>query len=219
VDAGVSEDMEGDPRPFGYGVDIGADEYVGPFVPSVGTFEPSSGSGRVGEWVSFTTTYTDPNGYEDIAWAFFFLDRESPIASGGLAVAYHRPSNLLWLMDGGFCRPGQAKSLSTDYITLDCGSSSVSGEGDTLTVTLHVRPEQCFVGGCGWNYAVGFVTDSSGLHDAGLMGWWRLDPASGTVQDREPTAQPTEADLEQLREEIEAWQSRLGEPYLPLIRR
>ena len=55
------------------------------------------------------------------------------------------------LLGGSFCRPGHAKSLSTDYVTLDCDNSSVSDEEDTLIINWHACPKQCFVGGCGVN--------------------------------------------------------------------
>ena len=45
----------------------------GKLPPRVGTYEPHGVWGRVGEWADFTTTYTDPSGWEDIQWAFFFL--------------------------------------------------------------------------------------------------------------------------------------------------
>jgi len=186
-----------------------------PQPPSVGTFEPNGGSGTVGEWVTFTTTYSDANGYDDIAWAFFFLDRQPPIASGGLAAAYYQPANILLLLGGGVCRPGQPITRSTGYVTLDCQNSSVSGTGDTLTINWAVRPEQCFVGGCGWNYGVEYVVDSTGLSDAELVGWWRLVSARGPVRGSKPAIRPNEVDFERLREEIEAWQSRLGQLYFP----
>jgi hypothetical protein len=162
--------------------------FTGTQPPGVGTFEPSGGSGRVREWADFTTTYSDPNGYEDVAWAFFFLDRQPPVTNGGLAAAYNQPANVLWLLGGGLCRPGQARSLSTEYVTLDCSGTSVSGAGDTLTINWRAKPEQCFVGGCGWNYAAEYVTDSIGLRDAGLVGWWRLNEATAGVPGKQAGA-------------------------------
>jgi len=178
--------------------------------PSVGAFEPNGGSGSVGEWTDFTTTYTDPNGYEDIALAFFSLGREPPITSGGLAAAYYEPANALLLLGGDACQPGQSRFLATEYVVLDCGSSSVSGTGDTLTIHWHVAPRQCFVGGCGWNYAVELVTDSAGLQDAGLVGWWSLNPPSGPAGADRQVIRPTAFDLDLLREEI----GGLSESYL-----
>jgi hypothetical protein len=114
------------------------------------------------------------------------------------------------LKGGGVCRPGQGRSVSTDYVTLNCGARSVSGEEDTLTINWRVRPEQCFDDDCGWNYAVEFVSDSGGLSDAGLVGWWRLLPAMDLGPGMPPPALPREGDLRQLGEEADAWQSQLG---------
>ena len=108
----------------------------------------------------------------------------------------------------GYCEPGQLKTLSTAYATLDCAGSSVSTAGDTLTVNWRVRPEQCFEGGCGWNYAAEYVLDSSSLSNAGLVGWWRLLPSRGLVRDRRLPV-PTEVDLEGLNKEIEALRLQL----------
>jgi len=106
--------------------------------------------------------------------------------------------------------------VSTAYVTLDCENTSVTGVGDTLTINWRVRPEQCFDPDCGWNYAGELVTDNGGLQDAGLVGWWRLYPASGAGQEPRLGVRPTEADvsaeldevLQRLRREIEVWQSR-----------
>jgi len=183
----------------------------GPFSlpPKVGTFEADPPVGRVGGWVTFTTTYSDLNGYEDLDWAFFFLDRQPPMGEGGLAAAYYRPANILWLKGVGACQPGEPGFLGTEYITLDCSATSVSGTGDTLAINWHARPNQCFAGGCSWNYAAEYVADSVGQQDTGLVGWWRLDPPTGQAPSRSRLVGPTEADMEQLRREIEAWQSDL----------
>jgi hypothetical protein len=90
-----------------------------------------------------------PNLHEDIIWAFFLLDAAPPFGSGALAAAYDQPANTLSLMgdSDGFCQPGQWSFLQTDYVTLSCSHTSVSGEGGTLTINWAVRPEQCLEGG------------------------------------------------------------------------
>jgi len=194
---------------WGYLDALAAVEMAGslPSPPSVGTFEPNGGSGRVGEWVRFTTTYSDPNSYADIDWAFFFLDRGLSIATGDLGVAYYQPANALWLMGGGFCQPGRRRFLHTDDVTLCCRHTTVSGEGDTLTINWRLRPERCFAGGCGEYIAYGYVIDRAGLSDSAETGTWTLNPARGAARGSKPAAKPTELDLERLRKEIEARRS------------
>lgn len=46
IHAGMADDIEGDLRIYGCGVDMGADEYVGSYDPSVGTLEPNGVWGR-----------------------------------------------------------------------------------------------------------------------------------------------------------------------------
>jgi len=189
-----------------------------PASPHVATFEPNGGSGSVGEWVDFTTTYSDADGYQDIGLAVLLLSRRLNPAYAGLVAAYHQPSSLLRLRDGGTCAPGEAISLTTDYVTLDCENTALLGAGETLTITLRVRPEQCFIGGCGLNMAYGFVTHSTRQWDSGLMGVWTLDPEVGRVHRARPPIKPTQGDgstelaevLERMREEIERWGMRLG---------
>ena len=158
------------------------------------------------------TTYSDPDGYQDIGLSFFLLSRRLHPDHFGLMAAYHQPSNVLWLRGGGFCVPGQAQSRSTDYVTVDCANTTVSGADDTLTINWRVRPEQCFSGGCGRNLAYGYVSDSDAQSDAGVMGIWTLDPASAPARRTRPLVMPTQTDLKRLREEIEAWQSQIIAP-------
>jgi hypothetical protein len=187
--------------------------------PTIGTFAQSGRGGRVGTFAQFTTTYTDTNGYEDIDLALFLLGRQPPITGGGLAAAYYGPANLQMLLGGSTCQPGDSQFLTTGYVMLSCAHTSVSGTGDALTVSWVARPEQCFEGSCGWNWAAEFVTDSAGLQDAGLVGWWRLVGSAGQGRYSERLAKSTRVDdptargsgstelaevLEQLRKEIEA---------------
>lgn len=51
--------------------------------PSIGVFGQHGGSGPVGAYSLLTTTYTDPDGYEDIRLSLFFMRHYSqPISSG-----------------------------------------------------------------------------------------------------------------------------------------
>ena len=96
-------------------------------------------------------------------------------------MGYIQTTNVLVLFDGGgSCQLGQEKLLSTDYVTLNCRATTVSGEGDTLTIDWVVRPLQCFIGGCGVNRAFGLAIDSTGLRGGGKMGTWSLEASSSS---------------------------------------
>jgi hypothetical protein len=56
----------------------------------------------------------DPDDHHDITRADFYLDLQPPISGGGVTAAYIQPEHILWLKDGGFCRPGQAWFLSAN---------------------------------------------------------------------------------------------------------
>ena len=56
-------------------------------------------------------------------------------------------------MGDGLCMPGLPGYPQTDYVTLSCGGTTITGEGDTLTIDWAARPDRCFDGDCGWNTA------------------------------------------------------------------
>jgi hypothetical protein len=76
-----------------------------------------------------------------------------PIGSGELAAAYYQSANTVRLLGdpSGFCQPGQSIYPSTEYVTMSCYDTTVTGAGDTLTISWAARPIRCFEGGCGWN--------------------------------------------------------------------
>jgi hypothetical protein len=112
-----------------------------------------------------------------------------------------------WLL-----QPGQWRFPHTGYVTLHCRHTSVSGEGDTLTISWVMRPERCFIGGCGEHIAYGYVLDRARLWGLADSGTWTLYPASRQARDVGSVARPTRLQMERLRKEIEACRSGLGEP-------
>jgi hypothetical protein len=92
-------------------------------------------------------------------------------------VEYYRAANKLYLKndDGsaflGPVTPGVAGTLSNSQCTLNAGSSSVSGSGNTLTLNLDFSFQPAFAGTQGiYMYAI----DQSGLTSPGRqsVGTW-----------------------------------------------
>jgi hypothetical protein len=128
-----------------------------------GTFSPDGGSGSVGQPVAFTTTYHDSNGWQHIHSAYLLLNTRRTFRQG-LFVRYSENDDQLSLRnDAGnqwvdSCTPGEAAVLSNSYVSLDCSTTTVSGSGDTLTVTWWVTPLAPF-------------SDQYGTYEAHLLAW------------------------------------------------
>ena len=108
--------------------------------PSVGTISPVSGSSAVNKTVTFTTTYTDPNGWANIQSAMFMINT-STIGINCFLGYYNQNTNKLYLRNdtntdwlGGFA-PGSSKTIENSYVKVNCLNTKVSGSGNTLTVT------------------------------------------------------------------------------------
>jgi hypothetical protein len=124
-------------------------------------------SSAPGSAQSFTASYSDPNGYIDISTAT--LTFWGP--SFGLQVDYHPSSNEFTMAGaGGTCSPGQAAVLTDGYLTLNCGASTVSGSGNTLTVTFNVTPQPP---SSGMPYQITIsVEDHAGASNSKTPGTW-----------------------------------------------
>src|SRR5207248_865673 len=108
--------------------------------PSADNCTPMNSTTPVGTVQTFVCVYSDPDGWQNIAAANFYLS-----GNGGLNnewLHYLVAPNLFTMMGTSeVCTPGQVKTLLSGNLTLDCAASSISGSATTLTVTFKVTPQ------------------------------------------------------------------------------
>jgi hypothetical protein len=132
---------------------------------------PTNSTTPVGTVQTFTTVYSDPDGWQNIAAANFYL-----AGNGGLHnewLHYLVAPNLFTMLGtNASCSPGQATTLSNGFLTLNCATSSVSGSGNVLTVTYRVTPQ---VPSSGTNYNIfSAASDQGGAAHAIFAGTWQI---------------------------------------------
>jgi hypothetical protein len=153
---------------------------VPPSPPQTGEVNPNQGSGTLNVPVVFSSTYRDPNGWQDIHSAFLLVNIQRRFQQG-LFGAYYRDNNTFSLRDDagsgwvGSCVAGEAKVLSNSYVSLDCAGSYAVAEGDTLTVNWLVTPLAPFSGQYA-TYAVNLMVRDNAGAQAGWneVGSWTL---------------------------------------------
>jgi hypothetical protein len=113
-------------------------------VPTLGTVDPSSGSGAVGVTTYFTTTWNDADGWEDLKHCYFHIGA-SPSLVNNVTLLYNAAKNKLWIRSddgmtwlGGFA-PGSSNVLDNSQANLYCSLTTVQGSGDTLSVTWAIE--------------------------------------------------------------------------------
>jgi hypothetical protein len=120
---------------------------------------------------SFTATYSDPDGWQNIANAFFSITVTGH-EEHNQRVGYSPATNSLTLLGaGGSCMPGQSGTLSTSALTLNCGASSASGSGTTLMVTFSLTPQISLTGTHPLRIS---VSDLAGAIDSKSAGQWTV---------------------------------------------
>ncbi len=119
--------------------------------PSAGTITPSSGASQPDAGVTFTATYRDADGWRNLQEVRLLINR-STSAAGAVYLRYVRSSNRLYLLNdrgtswlGGFA-PGSARILENRQGRLDVAGTTVSGSGQTLTVTWRISFKPAFAG-------------------------------------------------------------------------
>ncbi|MFH1926994.1 MAG: C1 family peptidase [Chloroflexota bacterium] len=148
--------------------------------PSICFVAPSSGASDPGQWVPFTATYSDQNGWEDVEEAFFMVGDGQPAHSAYLK--YSRSGNLVWLRSdddtswlGGHAL-GSALTIENGRAAVDMASCSVDGVGDTLTLRCNIRFGEGFLGS---HTLLAMAEDSAGLSSGwGEAGSWFVGQAA-----------------------------------------
>jgi predicted nucleotidyltransferase len=119
--------------------------------PRLGTVTPAIGSGPVGVTTCFTTTWMDPDGWEDLKQCYFHVGASSSIV-GSVTLLYNAAKDRLWLRsdDGtawtGGCAPGDAGLLENAQAIVHCSLTTVQGSGDTLSVTWAIEFKPGYTG-------------------------------------------------------------------------
>ncbi len=119
--------------------------------PQVGTITPSSGMSGPGQANNFTTTCSDPDGWQNIQYVYFLMNT-STSGSNCLYTYYNQNTNKLYLRNdgntswlGGYI-PGSANIIQNSYASLDCSKATISGSVTTLTVNWSVTLKSTFMG-------------------------------------------------------------------------
>ena len=144
--------------------------------PSVGTVTPSSGTSDPNQTVSFTTTYTDPDGYLNMSQAKIIINA-SATGKNGLYGYYDCIANKLYIYDdagttatGGYA-PGSANIIENFYAKLDCSSTTVSKIGTTLTIKWSAIFKPSFAGN---RNTYLYISDSSANSGFVKKGTWTI---------------------------------------------
>jgi hypothetical protein len=120
-------------------------------VPTLGTVDPSSGSGPVGVTTYFTTTWSDADGWEDLKQCYFHVGA-GPALAGNVTLMYNAVKNKLWIRsdDGmtwlGGLAPGSANVLDNGQAKVYCSLTTVQGAGNTLSVTWAIEFKPGYIG-------------------------------------------------------------------------
>lgn len=111
-------------------------------VPTVGTISPSSGTTAANVARSFSSTYSDTDGWANLKEAYLLISTSSSTLTNAAYLYYDQNTNLLYLRNdantgwlGGYA-PGSANTIENSYLRLNCALTTISGVSNTLTVIL-----------------------------------------------------------------------------------
>jgi hypothetical protein len=137
--------------------------------PSVGTTSPMNSTTPVGTEQTFTIVYSDPDGWQNIAAANFYMSGNGGAINQWL---HYIPAPNLFIMMGtnDVCSPGQAMTLSNGTLSFNCATSTATGVGTNLTIVFKATP---LLGGIQYNFFNG-TSDQAGAAFAVFGGTWQI---------------------------------------------
>jgi uncharacterized repeat protein (TIGR01451 family) len=119
--------------------------------PTLGTVDPDSGGGTTGEVTTFTTSWLDANGWQDLKQCYFHIG-DSPSIEGNVTLMYNARKDKLWLRTddgstwtGGYA-PESANKMENSQAIVYCDLTGVQGSGDTLSVQWAIEFKPGYTG-------------------------------------------------------------------------
>ena len=163
--------------------------------PTLGTVAPSSGTGTAGVAKVFTATYSDPDGWQNLATVNLVFNT-APNGGYCFSAYYNQNTNKLYLWNdagtavmGGYA-PGSSYIIENSFARLVCSQTTVSGTGTTMTVKWSVVLKSSFTG---LKNIYLLATDDTGVNTGIVQkGTWNMPniiPAVGTVVPSSGTGQ------------------------------
>lgn len=168
-------------------------------IPAIGIITPSTGTGVINQPVSFMTTYSDADGYQNIQYVYFLMN-SSTSGLTCLYAYYNQNTNLLYLRNdlntawlGGYT-PGSANTIENSYAKLDCSQTTVTGSAATLTINWSVILKPLFTGAK--NTYLYVMDDVNAYKTYTKVGTWTIPnslPQLGTITPSSGTSTPNQA--------------------------
>jgi len=145
--------------------------------PLTGAIMPSSGSSWRNQAVRFTTTYSDPDGWQDIKEAYLLINTWVNGARCFYGY-YDRNTNKLYMRNntnagwlGGYA-PGSKTVIENSYVKLNCALTTASGSGNLLAVNWNITFKSTFIG---TKNSYLYVRDKSGASNGWVQkGSWTV---------------------------------------------
>jgi hypothetical protein len=120
--------------------------------PQNGTVAPSFGASIPGTTFYITTSYIDPDSWQNIQYSYFLIST-SATTLANCVYAYcdastgklylRNDANTAWL--GGYI-PGSSNTIENSSAQISCSATTVTGSSNTITIQWVVRFKAAFVG-------------------------------------------------------------------------